>query len=75
MRSVADDDLALLNACLVVEAELRQQAFAALERLLALLPPGGTGGLAEHVARLPPPAFAAAASALYELGWIYDASR
>lgn len=70
-QSVDAEDLALVNACLEVEAELREQACAALERLLVLLPPGGN--LTERVAALPPLAFADAASALYEAGWVYGA--
>ena len=36
MTAHSEDDLALVNACLVVEHELRELAFAAAERLLTL---------------------------------------
>jgi hypothetical protein len=67
-KAVDAADLALLNACLEVEADLTEQACAALERLLALLPPGGNGTLSERVAALPQPAFAVAVLALMERG-------
>jgi len=35
IKAAGDEDLALLNACLEVEAELRQQGYVAVERLLA----------------------------------------
>jgi hypothetical protein len=63
----------LINACLEVEADLREQACAALERLLALLSPGGEGSLTERVTALPQPAFAVAVLALMEAGWVYGA--
>ena|SRR5215210_4855852 len=69
--AVDAEDLALVNACLEVEAELREQALAALERSLALLPSGGD--LAERLAALPQPAFVAAVSELYGVGWAYGA--
>jgi hypothetical protein len=34
-QTATDDDIALLNACLELEAELREQAWAPLERVLA----------------------------------------
>lgn len=72
-KAVGPEDLALINACLEVEADLREQACAALERLLALLPPGGKGTLTERVTALPQPAFATAALALMDAGWVYGA--
>jgi hypothetical protein len=72
-HAVDAEDLALINACLEVEADLRERACAALERLLALLPPGGEGTLTERVTALPQPAFAAAALALMDAGWTYGA--
>jgi hypothetical protein len=68
-RAVTPDELGLVTACLEIEAELREQAVAALERLLALLPSGGD--LAERLATLPQPAFVEAVSALYGVGWAY----
>ena len=70
-EDVDAEDLALVGACLEVEQELREHALAALERLLALLPPGGAGTLAERVSALPAPAFVSAAAALYAVGWAY----
>jgi hypothetical protein len=67
---VRQEDLALLNACLVLEHELRAVAEATLERLLALVS-GGEGTLQERVLALPQPEQAAALVYLYELGWIY----
>jgi hypothetical protein len=72
-KAVGPEDLALINACLEVEADLREQACAALERLLALLPAGGEGTLSERLTALPQPAFAAAALALMDAGWTYGA--
>jgi hypothetical protein len=63
------DDLALLNACLTMEHELREQAFYALERLLALVQ-WSEGSLDERLRALPYRAFGRAAICLYELGWI-----
>jgi hypothetical protein len=74
-QAVDAEDLALINACLEVEADLREQACAALQRLLALLPHGGEGSLSERVTTLPQPALAAAAGALYEVGWIYGTTE
>jgi hypothetical protein len=64
-----DDDLALLNACLQAEDQIRGDAFAALERLLPLFQ-WAEGPLQERVLALPAPMFARAALGLYELGWI-----
>ena len=51
-----DEDLALSNACLEVEAALRDREWAALERLLGLVA-AGEGPLVERVERLPDWAF------------------
>ena len=72
-KAVDAEDLALINACLELEADLREQACAAHERLLALLPPGGEGSLTERVSALPQPAFAVAVLALMDAGWVYGA--
>jgi hypothetical protein len=40
-QSTNADDLALGNACLEIEYALRRRGWAALERLLAAIPPGG----------------------------------
>jgi hypothetical protein len=67
---VEEEDLALLNACLLLEHELREQAEDTLERLLALVS-GGEGTLQERVIALPEREQAAALVCLYELGWVY----
>ena len=67
---VKEEDLALANACLVFEDELRDEAADTLERLLALVG-GGEGRLSERVIALPQEEQAAALVCLYELGWIY----
>jgi hypothetical protein len=72
-QTATDEDLALLNACLVVEQELREQGYAAVERLLANVA-GREGKLDERVVSLPDPAAARALCDLYEAGWVYDAS-
>jgi hypothetical protein len=69
MHAAGEEDLALLNACLVMEHELREQAFYALERLLTLVQ-WSDGTLDERVRALPWNAFAPAALCLYELGWL-----
>lgn len=71
MATQQEDDLALANACLVVEHELREEAFATAERLLALAS-GREGTLTERVLALPRREQAAALLCLYDLGWIYD---
>lgn len=70
---VSEEDLALLNACLVLEHELRARAEDTLERLLALVS-GGEGTLTERVLALPQTEQAAALVCLYELGWVYTDS-
>lgn len=69
MHAAGEEDLALLNACLEVEHELREREFAALERLL-VLSQFNEGPLDDRLRALPPRAFAHAALCLYELGWI-----
>lgn len=70
MAAHNEDDLALADACLHAEHELREAAFAAAEQLLTLAA-GGTGTLSERVLALPRREQAAALLCLYELGWIY----
>jgi hypothetical protein len=64
-----DDDFALLNACLNVEAACRREAWERLEHLLTLCQ-FEEGTLDERVRALPLRAFASAALDLFELGWI-----
>jgi hypothetical protein len=64
-----DEDFALLNACLNVEAACRREAWDRLEHLLTLCQ-FGEGTLDERLRALPLRAFASAASDLLELGWI-----
>jgi hypothetical protein len=68
-KRVREEDLGLLNACLALECELRNESFAAAERLLALAS-GSEGDLDDRLLKLPLPEFAAAAQCLYALGWI-----
>ena len=70
MAMHSEDDLALADACLHAEHELREAAFSAAERLLDLVS-GGEGTLTERVLALPRREQAAALVCLYELGWIY----
>jgi hypothetical protein len=62
-------DLALLNACLVVEHELREQEFAALEALLTLTQ-WTDGPLDDRLELLPVRLFAQAVQLLYQLNWV-----
>lgn len=70
LEDVDADDLALLNACVEIEHELRGRAADTLARLLPLVS-GGEGTLTERVQALPQREQAAALVFLYELGWIY----
>jgi hypothetical protein len=67
--AAGNEELALLNAVLEVEAELRATEFAALERLLVLAQ-FTEGALDNRLLELPPLAFARAAADLYVLGWV-----
>jgi hypothetical protein len=69
LELASDEDLALVNACLIAEYELHQRAYAALERLLAYANME-EGNLDERLRALPLRPFAAAAECLYELGWV-----
>ncbi|HEX6681084.1 MAG TPA: hypothetical protein VF063_10595 [Gaiellaceae bacterium] len=69
MRLAGDEDLALLNALLSVEAACRREAWERLEHLMALCQ-FAEGTLDERLRGLPMRAFASAALDLYELGWI-----
>jgi hypothetical protein len=64
-----DEDFALLNACLTVEAVCRREAWERLEHLLTLCQ-FADGTLDERLRALPLRVFANAALDLYELGWI-----
>jgi hypothetical protein len=67
-----DDDLALANACLEVEAELRRKEFAAVEGIMGCLPSptSGEGSLDYRLRKLSMPDFARAASGLIDAGWV-----
>ena len=69
LHAAGEEDLALLNACLIVEEEFRREQFATLERLLAYCQ-FDDGTLDERILALPDHAFARAALDLYELGWV-----
>jgi hypothetical protein len=69
LAEIGADDLALINACLEVEQELRERAYATIERLLTYTSMLG-GDLDEPLHVLPLPDFADAAVCLFELGWI-----
>jgi hypothetical protein len=64
-----DEDFALLNACLNVEAACRREAWERLEHLLTLCQ-FEEGTLDERLRALPLRAFASVALDLFELGWI-----
>jgi hypothetical protein len=72
IKAAGDEDLALLNACLEVEAELRQQGYVAVERLLATVAVRN-GRLSERVTSLPDRDAARALCDLYEARWGYGA--
>lgn len=69
MELVSDEDVVLLNACLMVEEQCRRKEWATLERLLTLCQ-FSDGDLEERVRALPDRAFASAVTDLYALGWI-----
>jgi hypothetical protein len=69
MELVSDEDLALLNACLMVEEQCRRESWATLQRLLTLCQ-FSDGDLSDRLAALPNRAFATAVTDLYALGWI-----
>ena len=64
-----DEDFALLNACLNVEAACRREAWDRLEHLLTLCQ-FAEGTLDERLRALPLRAFASAALDLIAIGWI-----
>lgn len=68
LSAMGEDELALLNTCLLAEHELREREFAALERLLALTQ-WWDGPLDERLRALPMPAFSLAVMCLLQLGW------
>lgn len=72
LENVDAEDLALLNACIEIEHELRGRAGDTLARLLPLVS-GGEGTLTQRVKALPQREQAAALVCLYELGWVYSA--
>lgn len=61
--------MALLNACLELEAELRENAYRMLERLGAIIGEED-GPLEDRVRALPEPDLLAALAAVLELGWV-----
>jgi hypothetical protein len=52
LEKVTEGDLALVNACLEIEQELRQRTYSAAERVLASAA-GGCGKLDERILSLP----------------------
>ena len=74
MELASDDDLALVNECLRLEYELRERAYAAVQRLLAYANMED-GDLSERLLALRLPSFADAATCLYELGWVTPSSE
>jgi hypothetical protein len=73
MLFAVGDDFDLINECLLLEHELREQGFATLERLLWWTQ-WSEGDLDDRLVALPAEHFARAALDLYELGWV-DATR
>lgn len=69
MEAADDVDLALVNACLEVEDELRERSYAAVERLAASVA-GRRGELDDRIRSLPEPEIKRAIGDLFELGWI-----
>jgi hypothetical protein len=69
MDGAEEVDLALVNACLEIEDELRQRSYAAVERLAARVA-GRKGQLDDRIRSLPDPEARRAIYDLYELGWI-----
>lgn len=70
MNDVDAVDLALINACLELEQELRERSYAAIERLLALVG-GRRGDLPSRITSLPNRDAARALCDLYEARWVY----
>jgi hypothetical protein len=64
------DDLALANACIAIERQMRTDAMSAIERLGALITEGD-GDLDDRVSALPQERFVLALSALHSAFWIY----
>jgi len=64
-----EEDVALINACLGAEWELRNRHWRALEQLLAAIPPGGSY---EEVVYLPRQRALPALRALATLRWLGD---
>lgn len=64
-----DPDFWLANACVHAEREARASEFAAMERLLSAIPPGGTY---DDVILLPWPHAYLAFQDLREVGWSRD---
>lgn len=71
LSAIDADDLALGNACLAVEQDLRAEAWAAIERLLALID-AEPGPLPERISALPDPDFIRAVRRLFSAGSIAD---
>ncbi len=68
-QAVTADDLALAGAMLSLEAELREEGWASVERLGALVA-GEEGSLQERILSLSGADLAQAASCVLSLGWL-----
>ena len=70
MQEATEDDLALANACLEIEQELRQRGWDAVEHVTALAA-GRHGTLPERINTLPDREAIQALCDLYEARWMY----
>jgi hypothetical protein len=70
LANQVDDDMALVDACLEVERELRECGYAALERLSAEVA-GRQGDLDERIVALPDSEVRCALVSVYESQWCY----
>lgn len=69
LQQADSEDVALLNACLEIEAELRRRGSDAAERLGALVA-AGEGAWDDRVRALPDAEAARALGAVIDLGWL-----
>lgn len=69
IEALTEEDRHLANACLELEARIRHDEFAAVERLGALVS-GGVGDLDSRVASLPKPELYEAIRAIIDCFWI-----
>jgi hypothetical protein len=72
VEDIDEDDVALLNACLEIERELRERAFAAIARLSVEVA-GRHGDLNDRIRALPPGEVSRALLDLDEAGWFFPA--